>query len=937
MRLLAMVGCFLLPVFFNSALAQVRSYLTIDPLRHHGVVNKVLYVPELKEIVSVSDDKTIRFWDAPSSSLTRTLRVYSEPGPLGMLYAADFEASGQLLAVGGYSPSNEIYLIGLETSEVSQTLKGHENVISSLAFFRGGEYLLSGSSDRQLLIWKKTSGKNYSLSQKLQPHNERISSIAVSPLGTHFVTGSSDGTVAVFSFDQGQLDVKLEERHLGGVTTIDFASNGKYFISGDDKGLVNLWDTDGNLLKVISNKGSNVYEVVITPDSKKVIVSSSSNEIIDILSGQAIVIDIPSNVSSVGFISDEIGVVAAGPDGDLYLYDFASNRVESIFGSPASRTWNSLLINQSLVGMYAPDADIGISASFGFDLGSFELTRDKERLRGLAAARHDFNGFRLTKVDPMTLNIGVSGLVKNSTNIDGRVLSYTVIDDSKVAVGSDLSLKVYDGKGSLLKTLEGHNGQVVSLVSNKDYLVSYGSDQIVKFWKLPDFEHAFNLYVSPTFEWIVWANDGLYESSAGGERYLGYQVNNGFDQLARFVDVSTFRGKLHTSQFQTATKSSSSKAPSSQRESGSDQMPGLYPTIKWLSPTTYSAESDKKTIRIKAIVESAEPIQSVKILVDGRPMAGERNVFTSGGAGSMVIEHDIVLPNYENEIQIFASTGEAKIVSEKRKVTCSSCAPEFKESSYHLYNASLPDKYHLLSIGISEFQNPKFNLSYAEADAASIFDVFETKGNEGAIQLHAKQLVNHSATKANVLQSIQQLTEQAGAQDITVVFIASHGFNVENEYHILTHDSNESDLSASSISWSDLAGSISGIQGKVLLIIDTCHSGNLGLNLSADASFFKNTDALREASSNDFGLVIMASSTGSEASLESDEWKHGAFTKSILEGIGEGRADIRKDGTIFLRELDLYVSERVFELTNGKQNPTTQKPSTISKFPVFRN
>ena len=79
----------------------------------------------------------------------------------------------------------------------------------------------------------------------------------------------------------------------------------------------------------------------------------------------------------------------------------------------------------------------------------------------------------------------------------------------------------------------------------------------------------------------------------------------------------------------------------------------------------------------------------------------------------------------------------------------------------------------------------------------------------------------------------------------------------------------------------------------------------------------------------------MSASTGSESSLENPEWGHGVFTMALLEGIEKGYADILpKDNTVFLRELDAYVYNRVKELTYERQNPTTQKPSTISGLPI---
>jgi hypothetical protein len=39
-------------------------------------------------------------------------------------------------------------------------------------------------------------------------------------------------------------------------------------------------------------------------------------------------------------------------------------------------------------------------------------------------------------------------------------------------------------------------------------------------------------------------------------------------------------------------------------------------------------------------------------------------------------------------------------------------------------------------------------------------------------------------------------------------------------------------------------------------------------------------------------------------------------------------------GRITINMLDLYISERVKELTKGKQTPATAKPKTIPDFPV---
>ena len=55
--------------------------------------------------------------------------------------------------------------------------------------------------------------------------------------------------------------------------------------------------------------------------------------------------------------------------------------------------------------------------------------------------------------------------------------------------------------------------------------------------------------------------------------------------------------------------------------------------------------------------------------------------------------------------------------------------------------------------------------------------------------------------------------------------------------------------------------------------------------------------------------------------------------ESSHEGVS-GQANYVGEGRITINMLDLYLSERVKELTVGKQTPTTTKPETISDFPI---
>jgi hypothetical protein len=116
------------------------------------------------------------------------------------------------------------------------------------------------------------------------------------------------------------------------------------------------------------------------------------------------------------------------------------------------------------------------------------------------------------------------------------------------------------------------------------------------------------------------------------------------------------------------------------------------------------------------------------------------------------------------------------------------------------------------------------------------------------------------------------------------------------------------------------------------MFVDTCHSGNImGTRRGGPVDI---NGIVNELASAENGVVVFAASTVRQYSLEDPQWQNGAFTKSLVEGI-EGKASYGKDsGKITINILDVYISERVKELTKGQQTPTTTKPNTVPDFPV---
>ena len=202
--------------------------------------------------------------------------------------------------------------------------------------------------------------------------------------------------------------------------------------------------------------------------------------------------------------------------------------------------------------------------------------------------------------------------------------------------------------------------------------------------------------------------------------------------------------------------------------------------------------------------------------------------------------------------------------------------------------------------------------------------------------------MNERATQDAILEALEWLETNATHKDTAILFVSGHGLkDHRDDYYLLPHDGDPDKLLRTAVSSSTIAITLGGIPAKVLIFLDTCHSGKLGQNISerrtkSPGEWTDHTEAIRELTSQEYGLGVIAASTGREKSIEADKWGHGAFTFALIEALESGHADLNKNGIVHLHELKPYLAERVKQLTKGAQHPTVHDPSTISRFPIFQ-
>jgi WD40 repeat protein len=918
-----------------------KPQLIVDPQGHSGVVNALQFSKDGNTLISVGNDKTIRFWDIQDGSLIKTLRTQSNKGPDGAIYTTTLSPDGSYLALGGYFPENEIRIINLQRQQDVVILKGHKNVINKLVFSKNGRILASASADRTVKIWGLTYNAGAiqgELLRSLNGHQGQIYDIDISPSGTSVISAAADGTLRLWQLDE-DIEPVVMQMHIDKVYSCAFSPDGNYIVSGGNKGKIIVWNRNGSFNAIIGNMDSPVGQLNFTSDNK-LFASARDIKIFTVPSGVLIgtIPEQEKNVNAASIYKNKYFATSASATGKIIVRDIQNQiTLSEVRGNGIL----PLEVASDNSGVVAIGNKSGTLTS-AFDFMNLKFLFSNFNKQSFSDEKLTENGYTLSKTDPYTLSTGFKGLVINNPRIDGRILKYTIIDNDNIAVGSDYSIKVYSREGTLKREFRGAGGAVTSMAVDHqyNYLITSTQDQTVRIWNIETGENIASLFVGADNDWIVWTKNGYYSASAGGEKYLGWHINKGINKHPGFYPANVFAENFHQDEIvkQAFLLGSEEAALASVEIEKKDAVKkeinftSDVPVVSWVSPELVESETDKRRITIKATIDSSSPIKMVKILINGRPAPQARAVKPSDN--KMLVEQDILLLNEVNKIKIFVSNENARTVSEERtiKIPKELLANQKAISTQVIDYTAKPDLY-VLGIGISDYANSDYNLTYADDDAQSITDLFSTTGKHAYKDVNTIKLLNADATKEKILSAFASLYQNTTSKDIVVITIAAHGFNKDGEFYVLPYDGDAERLVETGIGWRNLSNTLGNLPPRVLLMVDACYSGQLGTNIEHLES--DNTEAVRQIVSEENGVVIMAASTGDETSLEFADWGHGAFTLSVLEALAEEKANIKDDLTIFLRELDFYVYERTVELTQDQQHPTTQKPSSISRFPVL--
>ena len=945
----------LLPASGMAAEIPTAPLLRIETGMHGAAINGIAVDQADQQLVTVSDDKTVRIWSTGNGQLLATGRGPIGRGPEGGLYAVALSPSGKTIAVGGYTGiawdgSAAVYLFSRQDGNwLGRITFGaiKTDVITHIAFSPDGRYLAVAANDAKGLRVVDTVGRSVKV---VDPdYKDAIEWLDFAPDG-RLVTTSLDGGVrlydsalkrtAIHHLPAGQKPLAAAFSKDGSTIAVGLVNAASVLVlSGQDlklraehkgaanrKGALSLvaWAADGSLLAAGTYGDATGHKLI-----RKWTLGGD----VEIPAGDDTVTGLQAlKDGGLIFASAEPAWGLIGADGKVA---YRVDRRQADF-------------RDGYVGGFKLSADAA-TVDFGFAQGG----KQPARFNVLAGTLELNPSARADMKAPATAAGGVSWSDwrnGDKPKLNGKPVALdanerarsAAVADSVAVLGTDFFLRAYRGGQMAWRTQVPAPVWTVNVAANGHLAVAGLGDGTIRWFRLSDGVEVLSLFAEPDGKrWVLWTPEGFFDHGTGGEALIGYHLNQ-VDQArpkgSVFVKVEQlyslfFRRDLVVKKFRGGDEPEIAAQLAKIGDVRTVLGRGLPPEIKL---TEYCLRSNG--------AEQCQPVAQENQLrgtggkIQPIPVAAPEVVLhfevhdRGGGVGPIVIRRQgapvpasgttrSVTGGLRHEERVVPLNPGLNLVglsvfnSAKEIET----DPKSRPGLVLRYQAPVVEKpvLRLLAIGIDKFQSKAIpSLTNAAADAKGVADTMQAdKKRQVFTDVDAIVLTNEQATLGNILQAFDDLTKRSKPVDLALVFLAGHGVDLDGKYYFLPNDL--PDLTSEAIrtkalTHEELAGRLGKFPtARTVVVLDTCYSGAFAIG---DSILKDSRDqTVGKQISHASGRFILAGSASQEEALDGVNG-HGVFTDVLLHGLG-GDADTQgvgnRDGKISILELGEFTKTQV--------------------------
>ncbi len=228
---------------------------------HSKWLQAVIVTAEGRLLASGSDGRGLRIWDGRTGQTLHRLR-----GHTSRTEKLAFRADAAQLASAGWDKTARIW--DVRRAQSLLILRGHtEPIVACVITQRaqGGNIAATGSLDHTVRLWDADSGNGIA---QCHGHHDRVAALAFDPAGAILASGGWDCRIGLWDTRSGNLR-RFLEGHTGPIETVAFHPNGQWLASGGWDKSVRVWDVEsGQTIRVLQAHTNGLEMVTFSPDGR---------------------------------------------------------------------------------------------------------------------------------------------------------------------------------------------------------------------------------------------------------------------------------------------------------------------------------------------------------------------------------------------------------------------------------------------------------------------------------------------------------------------------------------------------------------------------------------------------------------------------------------------------------------------------------------------
>jgi WD40 repeat protein len=535
--------------------------LRIETGLHGGAINRVVRAGD--DLVTVSDDKTLRRWSLPDGRADGEWRVPIGSGDLGALYAV--AVNGKTAVAGGRTgeTSYGLYFFDLDSGKTLGTVAGFSQPITALAFADAGALLAVGLQRSGGL--EVVDVKSHKVVAVDRDYGGTVNWLAFSATGK-LASSAADGKIrlyggsyahpaqtqpmpdgdipwglafspdasmlAVGSNTLAQIGLFLSERlqRVAVMTGTSTSSGALRVVS---------WNSDGSVLAAAGQYkgGAERNQIRFWP------MRGGHIDTTDVVAS-------PDTITDVGFLPDgtlsyvtaqgSFGIV--GVDGRTRL----SRETEHCDFRDIAQDGFRVATDGSVVDFTCRH---GAHDRYRVDFADLSVRPDPPPRGDLAPPLTAAQGIQIDN-----WRNGVAPVLNGrplTLDPNEHVRSIAIMPGhAAVVLGTDFQLRLEQPGGEIWHAVLPAPAWAVAATADARYVVAALGDGTICWFDAADGKPAASLFVDARDRrWVIWVPEGFFEHSPGanqgGASLVGFQLNNGRSQAPDFVPGSALYQAFH--------------------------------------------------------------------------------------------------------------------------------------------------------------------------------------------------------------------------------------------------------------------------------------------------------------------------------------------------------------------------------------------------------